>query len=182
VWLRLAPHVLAAAAKETSMNLFTGEAADAFFGGAVPPAVRDLLHRAAGAAPEERATLMWTAQALAPRCLATYYALYKHHTGRREFDLAERAAFRGLAEAALQAGLPNDWRQVTAAGVDFLADGPARFWLFTLKALAFIHLRSGRPQAAREFLAHIDAIGPEARIGHDVTAELLRSASAPPRR
>jgi homocitrate synthase NifV len=51
---------------------------------------------------------------------------------------AERAASKGLAEAARQAGLPQDWRTSVPPGIDFNVNGPARFWLFTLKALAFI--------------------------------------------
>lgn len=159
------------------MNLFTGESADTFFGGDVPPAVHDLLHRAAAAAPEARTALLWSAQALAPQCLATYYGLYKHHAGRREFELAERAARRGLQEAAAQAGLAADWRQVSAPLPSALAQtGPGRFWLFTLKALAFIHLRSGRPDVARELLTQLEACAPDAQIGSDVTAALLDAA------
>lgn len=166
------------------MNLFTGESADEFFGGAVPEAVRHLLHRAAQAPRGEVGALLWTAQALAPQCLAVYYALYKHHAGRREFEQAERAACRGLREAARQAGLAEDWRQVTPTsvpvGLDFSRTGPARFWLFTLKALAFIALRSQRPADAREMLARIAAIDAAARIGDDVIATLLASVTGGP--
>jgi len=159
------------------MNLFTGHSADAFFGGDVPRAVRRLLHQAAASQGHERAALLWTAQALAPSCLATYYALYKHHAGRREFALAERAAERALVEAALQGGLAPDWRAVRpAADLDFHHDGPQRFWLFTLKSLAFIRLRSGRAEEAHELLARIDALEPQARLGADVIAELLAAA------
>ena len=162
------------------MNLFTGESADTFFGGDVSPAVHDLLHRAAAAStPDERTTLLWSAQALAPACLATYYVLYKHHAARREFELAERAATCGLHEAALQAGLPTDWRAVPPPLPSTVVYGVAgRFWLFTLKALAFIQLRSGRPDASRELLAHLNACAPDARTGSDVTAALL-DASRP---
>lgn len=148
------------------MNIVTGESSDAFFGGEVPQAVRDLLHQATqgsgAAAAAQRPALLWTAQAIAPTCLAVYHALYKHHASRREFDLAERAALRGLMEAARLAGIDNQGqrlapadRSVThdatdeAAPVDFGSDGPARFWLFTRKALAFICLRTGRPDEAR---------------------------------
>jgi hypothetical protein len=156
------------------MNLFTGESADAFFGGDVPPAVHALLHRAAAAPAAERTALLWSAQALAPTCLATYYVLYKHHAGRREFELAERAASRGLQEAATQAGLNTDWRQVAAPLPAAVGQTePGRFWLFTLKALAFISLRSGQPEQARALLAHLEACGPDAHIGGDVTAALL---------
>jgi len=166
------------------MNLMTGDAADAFFGGEVPAAVHALLHQAAAVTTSQRAALLWTAQALAPSCLATYYTLYKHHAGQREFELAERAASRGLAEAAAQAGLPVDWRAVLpSAAHDFARQGPARFWLFTLKALAFISLRSGQPEQARALLAQIERLDAQAQIGGEVIAALLASTQpAPPAR
>lgn len=160
------------------MNLFTGDSSDLFFGGDVPPPVHALLHQAASAVSDDRAALLWTAQALSPDCLATYYVLYKHHAGRREFDLAERAALRGLHEAAAQAGLAADWRAVAPPlPVVLRQSGPGRFWLFTLKALAFIHLRSGRADEARALLGHLDACDPEAAIGSDVIASLIDAAA-----
>ncbi len=156
------------------MNLMTGESADEFFGGDVPTAVRDLLHRAAVARSDERATLLWSAQALWPGCLAVYFVLYKHHAGRREFDLAERAATRGLREAAATIGLPDDWRLVATPLPPAACDsGPGRFWLFTIKALAFIHLRRGHLDEARALLGRLEACDPQARIGADVLASLL---------
>lgn len=162
------------------MTLSTGTSADEFFGGGVSPAVRKLLHRAAVSAGE-RTSLLWTAQALEPGCLAVYYALYKHHAGRRELDLAERAAWRGLREAASRAGLSADWRAVATPLPDEVGQGTAgRFWLFTLKALAFIHLRSHRPEQARELLLKLDACDPGARIGGEVLASLLDATQQPP--
>lgn len=162
------------------MNLFTGESADDYFGGEVGPAVRELLHEAAASTADRRSAVLWSAQAIAPDCLPVYYALYKHHAGRRELELAERAARRALLAAAPRAGLPDDWRAAAPVPgtVDFQADGPARFWLFTLKALAFICLRSGRPDEARELLARIDRLDPHARLGTDVTAALLAAGDA----
>lgn len=157
------------------MNLFTGEAADALFGGELPASVRGQLQEAQLAPREELPARLWTIQACAPQCLATYYLLYKCHAGRREFDLAERAARAGLDEAAQQAGLPADWRQVQP-GASFDGTGPARFWLFTLKALAFIQLRAGQPAAAREMLRQIERLDPQASVGADVVAQLLAAA------
>ncbi len=164
------------------MNLLTGNDADEFFGGCEPEFARQLLHQAS-VQPEEAGALLWSAQALAPQSLGIYYAIYKHHARRREFEDAERAARRGLQEAARQAGLPADWRTATRAnlppGIDFHADGVARFWLFTLKALAFIALRSGRPDDARALLAQIATLAPDAKIGHEVIATMLASTQAP---
>ncbi|MCW5666340.1 MAG: hypothetical protein KIT35_21115 [Piscinibacter sp.] len=159
------------------MNLLTGETSDEYFGGDVPAAVRALLQDAARAQADERAVLLWTAQALAPRCLAVYYALTKHHATRRELAQAERAARRGLAEAAQQAGLDDTGApRVAGTPVDFHGTGPARFWLFTQKALAFLALRSGRPEEARDRLALITRLEPQARIGDDVIARLARGS------
>lgn len=168
------------------MNLFTGEAADEFFGGEVNPLLRDLLHRAQAAVAHERSALLWTAQSCAPQTLAVYYLLYKHHAAQREFELAEKAALRGLEQAASQAGLPGDaaflgfdWPPLPQA-VDFQANGPARFWLFTQKALAFIALRSERAAEARRRLALIEHVAPGSGVGNEVIAALLESTSQPP--
>lgn len=163
------------------MNLFTGEAADEFFGSDVSPLLRDLLHRAQQASGPDRSALLWTAQSCAPQTLAVYYLLYKHHATQREFELAERAALRGLAVAAEQAGLPDDsvFTQfelpTLPPGIDFQSNGPARFWLFTQKALAFIALRSARPVESRRRLALIDHLAPGCGLGSDVIGALLDS-------
>ncbi len=159
------------------MNSTPSEDADEYFGGPVPPAVRELLHRAALADPHDRAALLWSAQAIAPRCLASYYALYKHHAGRREFELAERAAWRGLREAAALAGLPDDWRSAAPHWSARQGDAEAaRFWLFTLKALTFLHLRTQRPDEAQALLGVLLACEPNSGNGSDVTVALLRAA------
>jgi len=158
------------------MNILTGESSEAWFGGEVPPSARDLLRQATNAPAQTRAALLWTAQALSPQTLPLYYALYKHHAQRRELALAERAARRGLHEAARSAGLRDAGRRLDGSAADFAANGPARFWLFTLKALAFIALRSGRPEEARELLVRIAALAPEERIGNEVVAAMLGAA------
>lgn len=162
------------------MNLFTGEASTELFGGDAPPAVRRLLDQAATTPAAEVGGLLWTAQTCAPDCLAVYYLLYKYHAGRKQLDLAERAALKGLEQAGMQAGLPQHWHAIDLAALplaDFTAVGPARFWLFTLKALAFISLRSGRTDDARVLLDVINRLDPSHSVGGDVIAALLASAA-----
>ena len=119
--------------------------------------------------------MLWETQQRAPECLPVYYLLYKTHATRREFGEAERAALLGLAAAARQANLPAVAPFQVPSGLvsDFASNGPARFWLFTLKALAFIRLRRGDPEAARELLETIQHLDPDHSVGSDVTLALL---------
>jgi hypothetical protein len=157
------------------MNLFTGEASDELFGGEVPLAVRELLQQARSAEREQIPALLWTAQACSPQTLAVYYLLAKCHAGRRELELAERAAAAGLKEAASQAGLPEDWQQVQPSAA-FEGTGPARFWLFMLKARAFILTRSERLEEAKALLAKLAELDPQASAGGEVVAGLVQAA------
>ena len=93
------------------MNLMTGDAADELFGGEVPPTVRTLLAQAREASRDEVPSLLWAAHACAPQCLAIYYLLYKCHAGRRQFELAERAARTGLPRRRAR----RVWRPTGAA-------------------------------------------------------------------
>jgi hypothetical protein len=159
------------------MNILTGETADELFGGDAPPNVRALLQQAREAPAAEVPSLLWTAQACSPQTLAVYYLLAKCHATRRELDQAERAAQAGLLEAARQAGLSAEWGEVQLDAADFQALGPARFWLFMLKALAFIRTRAGRPDEARALLAKLAQLDPQASVGGDVVALLADAAT-----
>lgn len=155
------------------MNLFTGEASRELFGQArVPEAIRRLLEQAQLADARGREALLWTARASAPDCLAVYYLLYKFYATRRDLAAAESAARRGLAEAARQAGLDPDWKRVGPGAVDFSQPGPARFWLFTLKALAFVRLRAGARAEARALLDTLKALDPNDSLGAGVVGAL----------
>lgn len=160
------------------MNLFTGESSEEFFGGAVPQSVRRLLDEAVGAPPQRIEALLWTAQTSAPECLPVYYLLYKFHASRRQFELAEKAARKGIAIAGRQARLNADWGRVQPGDGDFTSTGPARFWLFSLKALAFICLRAGRADEARRLVEHITRLDPTHGLGGEVITSLL-DGSAP---
>jgi tetratricopeptide (TPR) repeat protein len=116
------------------------------------------------------------AAAEAPEQLPSYYCLYKIHTYRGHLDEARRFAGEGLAEAARQAGWPGDWRQWTPH--DPIPDGAGRFALYTLKALAFIHLRRDEPQQASEKIEALKILDPTGAVGWPVIAELLAGVLA----
>ena len=165
------------------MNLLTGEVSRALFGeGRIPEAVRQLIDQAQVAPPGHREALLWTARASAPDCLAVYYLLYKLYATQRNLAEAERAARAGLAEAARQAGFDTDWKRVNPRAADFSQPGPARFWLFTLKALSFIRLRAGGRHEARELLDTIRRLDPEDSLGAGVVDALVEAVVPRPRR
>lgn len=156
------------------VNLFTGVESTELFGGNVPPDVRRLIDTARGATHADADTALWTAVLAFPRCLPPYYLLYKLHASRGELDEAHDVAIRALAAAAQQAAIDGDWRAVRPGDADFSTPGPARFWLFTLKALAFICVRRGEHAGALELVEKLRTLDPADRIGYGVVEALLK--------
>ncbi len=110
------------------------------------------------------------ALAAAPTQLPIYFCLYKIHTYQGHLDEARAAAENGLREAANQAGWTADWRKWTPRPT--VPDGPGRFALYTLKALAFIHLKLNEPARAKQMLAALRQLDPTGAVGWPVVAAL----------
>jgi tetratricopeptide (TPR) repeat protein len=145
------------------------------FSAETTPRVAALLAEAAAAQGEDaRAeTLLKAARHADPHCLAVYFALYKFYFYRGRLLEAERATLDGLAEAAEQGGFSCDWEQLHAGSTDWTpATGPARFYLFSLKALAFIRLRRGRISEATAILARLAELDPADQVGGSVIRSL----------
>lgn len=141
--------------------------------GALPAAVDALLQRGVIAYRRDRSAadrLFREALAAAPDQLPVYFCLYKIHTYQGSLDEARAIAERGLAEASRQAGWSADWRKWEP--VDPVPDGAGRFALYTLKALAFIHLRANEPAEARRLLDKLAALDPAGVVGWPVVAAL----------
>jgi len=111
----------------------------------------------------------------APAELPIYFCLYKIHTYQGHLDEAKAVAESGLSEAARQAGWNTDWRQWQPQPV--VPDGPGRFALYTLKALAFIHLRRGEQHQANQMLAALQRLDPTGAVGWPVVAALCEGVS-----
>jgi hypothetical protein len=146
---------------------------DAINFGELPEEIDALLQQGVAAYRHDRSRadrLFRQALVAAPRELPIYFCLYKIHTYQGNLNEAETAAESGLKEAARQAGWPLDWRQWRPHGV--LPDGAGRFALYTLKALAFIHLRQNNPQQAGEMLDALRQLDPAGAVGWPVVAAL----------
>jgi hypothetical protein len=146
----------------------------------LPEAVNQLLQAGvlANHADKPRAEQLFKqAQALDASCLQTYFALYKFYFYQGRLLEAEREVMAGLEAAALQGGFPSDYRS--------LAQEPGKwsmytseislFYLYTLKALAFIKLRRDQEQEAEVILALLRELDPEDRCGATVIMQLAQA-------
>ena len=141
--------------------------------GELPEEIDSLLQQGVAAYRHDRSRadhLFRQALAAAPEELPIYFCLYKIHTYQGNLDEAQSAAENGLREAARQAEWPPDWRQWRPQAV--LPEGPGHFALYTLKALAFIHLRQNDPQGAGEMLDALRRLDPAGAVGWPVVAAL----------
>jgi hypothetical protein len=87
---------------------------------------------------------------------------------------AEQAALMALQATARQGRFPSDWRRLAyeSKSRDFYACKAGLFYLYTLKALAFIKLRQGHAVEARVILAQLQRFDPEDRSGRSVIESL----------
>ena len=154
------------------MNVLPAESDPVNFG-ALPEAINNLLQQGVVAYrrdPLRADALFREALALAPNALPTYFCLYKIHTYQGNLDAAQAAAESGLSQAARQAGWDLDWLEWRPQAR--LPDGAGRFALYTLKALAFIHLRQGDRQRALRMLERLRQLDPTGAVGWPVVAAL----------
>lgn len=117
------------------------------------------------------------ALALRADALPTYLCLYKIHTYQGNLDEALAMAEAGLEEAARQAGLDTDWTRWASGQISFDVNGPGHFALYTLKALAFIHLRRDEKAKSQRYLNKILELGAMELVGGAVIAALAAGVS-----
>jgi hypothetical protein len=125
--------------------------------------------------PAKADRLFRQAMALTPQELAPYYCLYKIHTYMGSLNSAVDVATEGLKEAARQAGWSSDplaWPSNAEA-----REGPARFALYTLKALSFIELKRGRRETAMQYLSALSRSDPDGSVGWRVIEELAQASA-----
>ena len=147
----------------------------------LPPKVAGYLAAAFAVMGEwrEAEALLWRAQAADPECLHVYYILYKLYFNRNRLGDAERAACLALDAAAKQAHIPSDWNLLDNTSCDWRkVDAPQHFYLFSLKALAFIRLRQRRAQDARQILDKLREIDAHDSVGASVIEAYATGAAA----
>ncbi len=141
--------------------------------GEIPEMIDALLQHGVVAYRHDRlraAALFRQALEAAPGELPVYFCLYKIHTYQGNLNEAQAVAETGLKEAASQAGWAADWQEWQPGSS--IPDGAGRFALYTLKALAFIHLRQNDRAQALQKLDALRQLDPDGMVGWPVVAAL----------
>ena len=112
---------------------------------------------------------------LAPEHLAVHVGIYRYlfYKGRLQESLAQLAiCFGKLAE---QSQLSADWRNVQAEDAQFSSWDAVwpRFYLFALKAHAYLNMRLGNLDEGREAVLKSLELDPSDKVGAKVLLEVL---------
>jgi hypothetical protein len=141
----------------------------------MPAEIAQLLEEAMQAYHDsERAeALLNKAHHLAPSALPVYFSMYKFLFYKGKLAEAESIVRSALAEAAAQGNFPASWEHLTSESTDWLAhDSPQHFYLFSLKALAFIRLRQGDKEECGQILAKLSLLDRTDTVGASVIGAL----------
>ncbi|WP_042337758.1 tetratricopeptide repeat protein [Paraburkholderia ferrariae] len=121
--------------------------------------------------PAEALGLLERARAVAPAHPAPLIALYRFHFyGHR---LADARAVGEDALSIARSVLGADFGREPPSRDAVRYDAAVRFYLFTLKGLAYLHMRLGELARARALLAELRSLDPEDQVGGAVLLHVL---------
>lgn len=151
--------------------------ADALLGVGLPDGAEQHL-RQAGLAYHRDEIAEWhlrEAQALAPGHAAVLIGLYRFYFYKGRLSEALEVARICLKKAARDNNLAADWRQVRCADADFGSYDAMlpRFYLFTLKGYAYLHMRLGNLDEGRVALMKLLELDPGDKLGGAVLLKVL---------
>lgn len=149
----------------------------ALYGGDAPEGISELLHEAMGcySSTSDAEAKLLEAKRKAPRSLAVHFSLYKFYFYKKRLADAERVARQALVEAASQGGFDAEWKNLDRASADW-SDDAAHFYLFCLKALAFIRLRQGDEAECASLLDKLGELDYGDKVGASVIREIAQGA------
>jgi len=150
------------------------------FGGEAPAEIAVLLERAMQSYADgpQAEDLLLQAHRQAPDALPVYFSLYKYYFYKGNLEQAEMAARMALVAAAMQGDFDSDWQRLEADAGDWTDHAaPAHFYLFSLKALAFIRLRRGDADESAAILAKLAELDPGDSVGASVIRSIAQGAA-----
>lgn len=148
----------------------------ACLGGALAPEVDADLRQAAANYHLDEVAEAYLNQAFsrAPEHPAVHIALYRFYFYKNRLREALAVAQRCLVKAAADIGVPEDWRNVTPQHAEFSTYAAApRFYLFTLKGCAYLHMRLGELEQGEALVAKLLELDPADKLGGSVLRGVL---------
>jgi hypothetical protein len=147
------------------------------YGGEVPEDIAALLEDGMSRYAETDAAeaKLLEAKKKAPWSLAVHFSLYKFYFYKKRLPDAEAIAREALIEAAAQGGFDPEWEKLAPSSANW-KDAAAHFYLFSLKALAFMRLRQGDEAGCSSMLSKIDELDKEDSVGASVIREIAAGA------
>ena len=167
-----------------AISLFeTASLADALLGRDLPADAEAEL-RLAGLAyltDEEAERHLFRAKVLAPDHPAVLIGFYRFYFYKSRLEDALVIARTCLLKAARDNALDPDWRRVAAEDADFGSYDAVlpRFYLFTLKAYAYLKLRLGHLDEGRDAASKVVALDPTDKVGAKVLLDVLARMGVP---
>lgn len=142
-------------------------------GGALDPAVEASIARAGTLRdrPDEALPLLERARALAPQHPVPLIAIYRFHFYGHALEQARAAGEDALAIA--RAALGPDFGDVVPDDEATRGDAAVRFYLFTLKGLAYLNLRLGDLDEAKLMLGELRRLDPKDHLGGGLLSHVL---------
>lgn len=147
--------------------------ADRALGGCLSPQVDALITQAGllRDRPQEALPLLERARAEAPNHPAPLIALYRFYFYGHQLENARAAGIDALAIA--RTALGPDFGDEPPSDDAARHDAAVRFYLFTLKGLAYLNLRLGDLDEARLMLGELRRLDPQDRVGGALLSHVL---------
>ena len=147
--------------------------ADGVIGAGLSPQVEALIAQAGilRHLPRQALPLLEAARAGAPRHPAPLIALYRFHFYGHQLEQAHAVGVDALAVA--RTALGPDFGDAPPSDEAARFDAAVRFYLFTLKGLAYLNLRLGDMEEARLLLRELRRLDPQDHAGAALLAHVL---------
>lgn len=146
--------------------------ADALLGAGLPEEAEYCLYQAGLAYHDDALAeeYLREAQEAAPDHAAVLIGFYRFYFYKGRLREALAIAERCLVKAMRENGFPADWRAVRPEHAAFgrYDDILPRFFLFTLKGYAYLHMRLGNIEEGRAAVAKLLELDPSDKIGAGV--------------
>lgn len=112
---------------------------------------------------------------LAPGHAAVYIGKYRFYFYKNRLPEALEVGKACLAKAAIDNGMSPNWRDAKPTDADFSSFGAIlpRFFLFTLKGYAYLHMRLGQLDEGRAAVEKLLELDPTDKVGAKVLLEVL---------